>query len=95
MAENENLTDVLAEELPDDADADYLRLYRLDAARWLERAEGVQRRMTNHLRLTDIPAEQDEAIHELQHRHSSEIVKTFGSAFPVLPSENMSASNMP
>ncbi|MEX0735163.1 MAG: 7-cyano-7-deazaguanine synthase [Steroidobacteraceae bacterium] len=89
------LTDVLAEELPDDADADYLRLYRLDAARWLERAESVQRRITNHLRLTDIPTEQDQAIHELQRRHSSEIVKTFGSAFPVLPSENVAAGNMP
>lgn len=89
------LCDVLNEELPDSTDADYLRLYRLDAARWLERAEIVQRRMTNHLRLTDIPTEQDDAIHELQRRHSSEIVKTFGSAFPVLPSENVSAGNMP
>jgi 7-cyano-7-deazaguanine synthase in queuosine biosynthesis len=89
------LTDVLAKELPDDADADYLRLYRLDAARWLERAESVQRRMANHLRLTDVPADQDEAIHELQRRHSSEIVKTFGSAFAVSPAENASVGSTP
>jgi len=89
------LTNVLGEELPDDAEADYLRLYRHDAARWLDRAESVQRRMTNHLRLTDVPTDQDSAIHELQRRHSTEIVKTFGSVFSALPSENVSAGNTP
>ena len=89
------LTDVLTEELPDDTDGDYLRLYRLDAARWLERAENVQRRMTNHLRLTDVPTEEDEAVHELQRRYSTEIIKTFGAAFPALPPENVSARSTP
>lgn len=92
-------TDILAAPLPDDAEADYFRLYRLDAARWLERAESVRRRMTNHLRLTEVPVDQDAAIQELQLRHATEIVKTFGLAFPqpmaTLASENVSVGIAP
>lgn len=72
---------------------------RVEQACAMTRAESVRRRMTNHLRLTDVPADQDAAIHELQLRHSTEIVKTFGLAFPqpmaALPSENASAEITP
>lgn len=74
-------TDLLVESLINEDEADYLHLYQLDAMRWVEGAASVQRRMSNHLRLTDLPYEQDEKTIELQRRHAKEVLRTFGDPF--------------
>lgn len=74
-------TDALTESLSDQDEADYLRLYRIEAMKWLEGEESARRRMANHLRLTNVPYECDERISELQSRHSREVLRTFGHAF--------------
>ena len=82
---NENLnvyqTDALTEKLPDGGEADYLRLYQLDAKRWTEGVPEVNQRLADHLRLTDIPPELDAHIGALQSRHAHEVLQTFGSPF--------------
>lgn len=72
-------TNALAEppEYPDESD--YLHLYRLEAAKWVEGTPSVRRRTINHLRLTEMPPEQDEKVIELQLRHSHEVLRTFGA----------------
>jgi hypothetical protein len=62
-------------------EADYLNLYQLEAMKWVECTKSVRRRMTNHLRLTHVPRQQDERISELQLRHSREVLRAFGSPF--------------
>ncbi|MEP7097634.1 MAG: 7-cyano-7-deazaguanine synthase [Dokdonella sp.] len=74
-------TNALVEPLDTLDESDYLHLYQLDAAKWIERSPSVRRRMINHLRLTGIPPEQDEKIIELQVRHSHEVLRTFGPPF--------------
>jgi 7-cyano-7-deazaguanine synthase in queuosine biosynthesis len=74
-------TDVRTEELHREDEAGYLSLYKLEAMHWLEGAERSRRRLANHLRLTDVPPEQDDRIRELQLRHSLEVYGTFGSPF--------------
>lgn len=86
-------TDALTEFLNDQNEADYLRLYQLEAMKWIEGAESSRRRMSNHLRLTDIPNEHDGGIMELQSRHSREVLATFGS--PFLNHDKVAASSPP
>lgn len=74
-------TNLLVQSLIDEDEADYLHLYQLDAMKWVEGAASVRRRMSNHLRLTDVPHEQDEKIIELQLRHAREVLRTFGDPF--------------
>jgi len=74
-------TDLLVESLNNEDEADYLHLYQLDAMKWVDGAAGVQRRMSNHLRLTDVPCKQDAKIIELQLRHAREVLRTFGDPF--------------
>lgn len=74
-------TDLLVEPLINEDEADYLRLYQLDAMKWVNGAASIQRRMSNHLRLTDVPDDQDEKIIELQLRHAREVLRTFGDPF--------------
>lgn len=72
-------TDALIDALQGQSESDYLYLYRLEAGKWLGGEESVLWRMTNHLRLTDVPIEHDGKIRELQSRHAREVFHTFGS----------------
>lgn len=74
-------TNAFVEPLKNPDESDYLYLYQLEAANWVERKASVRRRMINHLRLTGIPPEQDEKAIELQLRHSHEVLRTFGAPF--------------
>lgn len=74
-------TNAFVEPLQDPGESDYLHLYQLDAAKWVEGAPSVRRRMLNHLRLTGVVPEQDEKVIELQLRHSHEVLRTFGAPF--------------
>lgn len=74
-------TNVLVEPLKNPDESDYLHLYQLDAAKWIECSPSVRRRMINHLRLTGMPPELDEKAIELQLRHSHEVRRTFGAPF--------------
>ena len=74
-------TNAFVEPLKNPDESDYLHLYQLEAAKWVEGTPSVQRRMINHLRLTGMPPEQDEKVIELQLRHSHEVLRTFGAPF--------------
>ena len=74
-------TNALVEPLENPDESDYLHLYQLEAAKWVERSPSARRRMINHLRLTGMPPEQDEKVIELQLRHSHEVLRTFGAPF--------------
>jgi hypothetical protein len=74
-------TNAFVEPLKDPDESDYLHLYQLEAANWVEHTPSVLRRMINHLRLTGMPPELDEKVIELQLRHAREVLSTFGAPF--------------
>lgn len=74
-------TNVLTDSVVDEDEASYLRLYQLEAKKWVEGAEIVRRRMLNHLCLTDVPTDEHERVMELQVRNSREVLRTLGGAF--------------
>ena len=76
-------TDVLTESPLEQDDADYLHLYKSEALKWLDGEENAWQRMTNHLRLTDVPSDSDSEISESQSRHSREVLQTFGPLLSV------------
>jgi hypothetical protein len=55
-------------------------MYRLEARKWAQGDQAVRQRMLNHLRLTDVPADQDDGICALQLRCANEVLRTFGAA---------------
>jgi hypothetical protein len=59
--------------------ADYFRIYRLEASKWVRGDKDVRQRMFNHLRLTDMPLDEDERICALQLQHSREVLLAFGA----------------
>jgi 7-cyano-7-deazaguanine synthase in queuosine biosynthesis len=60
---------------------DYFYLYRLDALKWNAGREEVWRRMSLHLRLTNVPETYHESIFKLQSRHAREVLHAFGPPF--------------
>jgi 7-cyano-7-deazaguanine synthase in queuosine biosynthesis len=58
-------------------DADYLRLYLDEARAWLDGDPSPRRRLFAHLRLTDVPLEEDDQIALLHTRHSREVTSVF------------------
>jgi len=58
-------------------DADYLRLYLDEARAWLDDDPRPRRRLYAHLRLTDVPLEEDDQIALLHTRHSREVISVF------------------
>jgi 7-cyano-7-deazaguanine synthase in queuosine biosynthesis len=75
------LMDIFSDE-PAIGDADYLRLYQLDAVKWLRGEDLVRRRLDNHLRLTNLLNSDYQSIRELQLRHSREVQRAFGLSIP-------------
>lgn len=74
-------TDLFVQPMNNEEEADYLHLFQLEAMKWVEGADNVQRRMRNHLRITDVSHEQDEKIIELQLRNAREVLRTLGDPF--------------
>jgi 7-cyano-7-deazaguanine synthase in queuosine biosynthesis len=70
-------TDVLRAFPRPGTDADYLRLYLDEAHAWLNEDPRPRRRLYTHLRLTDIPIQEDEQIALLHTRHSREVTSVF------------------
>lgn len=70
-------TDIFSISPKPGADADYLRLYLDEAHAWLNEDPRPRRRLYTHLRLTDIPIEDDEQISLLHTRHSREVTSVF------------------
>lgn len=70
-------TDVLRGFPRSGADADYLRLYLDEARAWLDDDPRPRRRLYAHLRLTDIPLQEDDQIASLHVRHSHEVTSVF------------------
>jgi 7-cyano-7-deazaguanine synthase in queuosine biosynthesis len=70
-------TDVLRVFPKPGADADYLRLYLDEAHAWLNDDPRPRRRLYTHLRLTDVPIQEDEQIVLLNTRHSREVASVF------------------
>lgn len=69
--------DIFSESLVDRKYADYFDLYREDAADWHRGSPRVKRRLHNHLRVTEIPKDEDEHIVQLQIRHAHEVARAF------------------
>jgi 7-cyano-7-deazaguanine synthase in queuosine biosynthesis len=59
----------------------YFHLYRLDAVKWLDGKQEPRKRLNNHLLITDVPSEEHQRILDLQLRHASEVVSTFGPPY--------------
>ncbi len=57
-------TDVLIELITKRGERRYLSLLQLEAMKWENNATSSKRRMSNHLRLTEIPIEDDGEINE-------------------------------
>jgi 7-cyano-7-deazaguanine synthase in queuosine biosynthesis len=69
--------DIFTQPLVDRKYADYFDLYREDAVDWLANSPRVRRRLNNHLRITEVPAHEDDGIVELQMRNAREAVGVF------------------
>jgi 7-cyano-7-deazaguanine synthase in queuosine biosynthesis len=70
-------TDVLRGFPKSGVDADYLRLYLDEARAWLDDDPRPRRRLYAHLRLTDVPLQEDDQIALLHMRHSREVASVF------------------
>ncbi|OFW03751.1 MAG: hypothetical protein A3G20_04725 [Acidobacteria bacterium RIFCSPLOWO2_12_FULL_59_11] len=84
-------TNLLIDSLSDQDEADYLDLYQIEAMNWVAGNASVGRRMSNHLRLTDVSPDQDQRIQELQLRHAQEVLRTFRRS--VFEAPELNASN--
>jgi hypothetical protein len=69
--------DIFTQPLVDRKYADYFDLYREDAIEWLANSPRVRRRLSDHLRITDVPAQEDDSIVDLQMRNAREVVGVF------------------
>ncbi|MGN2246939.1 7-cyano-7-deazaguanine synthase [Frateuria sp. GZRR35] len=58
--------------------SDYLHLYKKNALGWLNSDPAVLRRMENHLRSTQVPADVDEWLGMLHQRHAQEVLAVYG-----------------
>jgi 7-cyano-7-deazaguanine synthase in queuosine biosynthesis len=70
-------TDVLRGFPKRGADADYLRLYRDEAQAWLDDDPRPRQRLHTHLRLTEVPTQEDERIALLHTSHCREVTSVF------------------
>lgn len=70
-------TDVLRGFPKPGIDADYLRVYLDEARAWLDDDLRTRRRLYAHLRLTDVPLQEDDRITLLHTRHSREVTNVF------------------
>ncbi len=70
-------TDIFHQSPRPGGDADYLRLYIDDAQAWLRGDARPRRRLYNHLRLTDVPDNEDGKIASLHIQHCLEVASVF------------------